>query len=84
MSVSPKNIITNNPYPGIRSFNVNESRLFFGREKQVQDLSNLLKKNHFAAISGASGSGKSSIVKAGVIPSFIEQNENADYIIFIV
>ncbi len=72
----------NNPYPGIRSFTVNESNLFFGREEQVKDLSKLLIKNHFAAVSGASGSGKSSVVKAGVIPWFLNKYSNSDYIVF--
>ncbi len=72
----------NNPYPGIRSFNVDENDLFFGREEQILDLANLLQKNHFSAISGASGSGKSSIVKAGIIPWFERNFENSDYIIF--
>ena len=71
-----------NPYPGIRSYNINESHLFFGREKQVNELSEIIKKNHFAAISGASGSGKSSIVKAGLIPKFVREFDNLEYIIF--
>jgi len=71
-----------NPYPGIRSFNVNESNLFYGREKQITDISELIKKHHFVAISGASGSGKSSIVKAGIIPWFLSEHKNANYLIF--
>lgn len=71
-----------NPYPGIRSFNVNERNLFFGREKQISDISKLLTKSHFVAISGASGSGKSSIVKAGIIPWFLNEFEDSNYIIF--
>ncbi|MBN2663021.1 MAG: hypothetical protein JXR68_05180 [Bacteroidales bacterium] len=81
MPGSPKKYVKN-PYPGIRSFNINESELFYGREKQIIDLSNLLKKSHFTAISGASGSGKSSIVKAGIIPWFLNEFENSDYIVF--
>ena len=71
-----------NPYPGIRSYNISESHLFFGREKQIEELSEIMKKNYFAAISGASGSGKSSIVKAGLIPKFVKEFDNLEYIIF--
>ncbi len=62
------NQLQNNPYPGIRSFEIEESHLFFGREEQINKLYKILKENHFIAITGASGSGKSSIVKAGLLP----------------
>jgi len=78
---SSSNKYIKNPYPGIRSFDVNESDLFFGREKQIKELTRLLKRNNFAVISGASGSGKSSLVKAGIIPKFLEEFENSDYLI---
>ena len=42
--------------------------MFFGRETQIDDLSSKLSKNHFLAVIGASGSGKSSLVKSGLIP----------------
>ncbi len=58
-----------NPYPGIRSFNFEESHLFFGREKQIEDLKQILAENAFLAITGSSGSGKSSLVKAGLLPN---------------
>ena len=82
MPSNPKNKYVKNPYPGIRSFNVDESHLFFGREKQIKEISETIKVNHFAAISGASGSGKSSIVKAGLIPLFLKEFDNLEYIIF--
>ncbi|MBN2892928.1 MAG: hypothetical protein JXL97_13760 [Bacteroidales bacterium] len=82
MPTNPQNKFVKNPYPGIRSFNIEESYLFFGREKQVSELSEIIKKNHFAAISGASGSGKSSIVKAGLIPNFLKEYQDLEYIIF--
>lgn len=56
------------PYPGLRPFERHESRIFFGREEQVDELLLRLKSHHFLAVLGASGSGKSSLVKAGLLP----------------
>ena len=56
------------PYPGLRSFERYESRIFFGRQQQVDELLVRLKQHHFLAVLGASGSGKSSLVKAGMLP----------------
>ncbi|UJS23068.1 NACHT and WD repeat domain-containing protein [Thiothrix winogradskyi] len=56
------------PYPGLRAFERYESRIFFGRQQQVDDLLARLKQHHFLAVLGASGSGKSSLVKAGLLP----------------
>ena len=58
-----------NPFPGLRSFEENEEYLFFGREKQIDDLLDQLEKTHFLAVIGTSGSGKSSLVKSGLLPS---------------
>lgn len=57
------------PYPGLRPFERHESRIFFGREKHVDELLARLKDHHFLAVLGASGSGKSSLVKAGLLPA---------------
>lgn len=56
------------PYPGLRAFERYESLVFFGREQQVDELLTRLKQHHFLAVIGASGSGKSSLVKAGLLP----------------
>jgi Novel STAND NTPase 1 len=58
-----------NPYPGLRPFTVEESHLFFGREGQSEIVLEYLAKNHFAAVTGASGSGKSSLIYCGLIPT---------------
>jgi WD40 repeat protein len=58
-----------NPFPGLRSFEEEEEYLFFGREKQIDELLNKLSKTRFLAVVGASGSGKSSLVKSGLLPS---------------
>jgi hypothetical protein len=58
-----------NPYPGLRPFDTSESLLFFGRDQQVLDLADRLSRNRFVAVLGLSGSGKSSLVRAGLIPT---------------
>ena len=57
-----------NPFPGLRPFNQEEDYLFFGREQQVAELVTLLRKQRFLAVTGTSGSGKSSLVRAGLLP----------------
>ncbi len=63
-----------NPFPGIRSFEIDESHLFFGREKQTDELVNRLKVTRFLAIVGPSGCGKSSLIKAGLVPELLESS----------
>lgn len=58
-----------NPFPGLRAFEEEEEHLFFGRERQVDELLQKLSVNHFLAVIGSSGSGKSSLVKSGLLPS---------------
>ncbi|MFB3132088.1 MAG: NACHT and WD repeat domain-containing protein, partial [Rhodothermales bacterium] len=59
----------NNPFPGLRPFRPEEAHLFFGREDQIADLVQRLRRNRFVAVVGASGSGKSSLVNAGLLPA---------------
>src|SRR5262249_39972238 len=56
-----------NPFPGLRPFRSDEHHLFFGREEQTAALLQLLRTNLFLAVVGTSGSGKSSLVRAGMI-----------------
>jgi hypothetical protein len=58
-----------NPYPGLRPFDSDESHLFFGRDEQVGELVRRLARHRFLAVLGVSGSGKSSLVRAGLIPA---------------
>jgi hypothetical protein len=58
-----------NPYPGLRPFETSEAHLFFGRDQQVLDLLDRLARNRFVAVLGLSGSGKSSLIRAGLIPA---------------
>ncbi len=57
------------PFPGLRPFDADEAHLFFGREGQSTELLRLLREHRFLAVLGSSGSGKSSLVRAGLLPS---------------
>lgn len=57
-----------NPFPGLRPFKQDEAHLFFGREGQSQSVLTSLYTHNFVAVTGASGSGKSSLIYCGVIP----------------
>jgi len=58
-----------NPFPGLRPFEENEDYLFFGRERHTDEILARLRTERFLAVVGPSGSGKSSLVRAGLIPS---------------
>jgi hypothetical protein len=58
-----------NPFPGLRPFETDEYRLFFGREGQADALIARLQRSRFLAVVGTSGSGKSSLVRAGLLPA---------------
>jgi WD40 repeat protein len=62
-----------NPYKGLRAFQAADARDFFGREKLVQRLVQHLgghdRPARFLAVVGPSGSGKSSVVNAGLVPA---------------
>jgi WD40 repeat protein/uncharacterized caspase-like protein len=56
------------PYMGLAAFGEDNSQYFYGREGLILELVHHLRDRSFLAVVGASGSGKSSIVQAGVIP----------------
>ncbi len=58
-----------NPFPGLRPFGIDESYLYFGREGQSDEVLSILEKNRFVNILGSSGTGKSSLMFSGVIPT---------------
>ena len=60
-----------NPFPGLRPFETDEYRLFFGREGQSDALLTRLQRSRFLAVVGTSGSGKSSLIRAGLMPALL-------------
>ncbi|WP_405721078.1 helix-turn-helix domain-containing protein [Streptomyces sp. NBC_01537] len=57
------------PYRGLARFEPGDRDLFFGRDRPVAELLELMREHRFAAVFGASGSGKSSLLRAGLIPA---------------
>ena len=68
----------NNPYRGLEPFEAKHSKLFFGRDEVIEKLSNEIHKpnRQLTIVTGISGSGKSSLVKAGLIPYLQNQKQN--------
>jgi len=67
--VTPAGTQRSNPFPGLRPFDETDDDLFFGRDAQVDDLVGRLRRRRFIAVVGTSGSGKSSLVRAGLFPA---------------
>ena len=66
---------TRSPYPGLEVFEEKDAPIYFGRDNEVQTLQQTLESlrreghgKHLVLVLGASGSGKSSLVRAGVVP----------------
>jgi WD40 repeat protein len=57
------------PYVGLRPFDVGDSPWFFGRDPDTQRMVEKLRRSPFLAVLGPSGSGKSSAVRAGLVPA---------------
>ena len=62
------------PYPGLRPFEMEEWSIFFGREPMIDQVIELLARQRLVVVHGASGSGKSSLIRAGVLPRLARQH----------
>jgi hypothetical protein len=56
------------PYVGLNAFHEEQHSLFFGRDRLLRRLTDLLGESRFLAVTGSSGSGKSSLVLGGFVP----------------
>jgi energy-coupling factor transporter ATP-binding protein EcfA2 len=56
------------PYPGLEAFREDRTQYFCGREEEIQQLQELFKVTSLVLVVGPSGSGKSSLVLAGLVP----------------
>ncbi|MGJ5676787.1 MAG: hypothetical protein ACR9NN_24825 [Nostochopsis sp.] len=71
------------PYLGLNKFEPGDKDKFFGREQWIIELSNDLEQNNLLLLIGASGSGKSSLVQAGLIP-FLSDQWGASQLVTII
>jgi len=66
--IKTRELITASPYKGLKKFEPEDSDRFFGRDQFIGGLVNDLEQTNFILLLGASGSGKSSVMRAGLIP----------------
>jgi hypothetical protein len=65
------------PYPGLRAFHQDEWAIFFGREEHADEVITKLGRHSLVLVHGSSGCGKSSLIRAGVMP-MLETNHQID------
>ncbi|MEH2056820.1 MAG: caspase family protein [Nostoc sp.] len=70
--------LENNPYQGLQSYDEKDSNLFFGRENRIEELYQKVVSNKqtLTVILGASGTGKSSLMKAGLLKRLRDSPEH--------
>jgi HEAT repeat protein len=64
----PPDLWPGSPFPGLRSFTTIDAPIFFGRGRETDELIERVSRHPFVAVVGASGSEKSSLVAAGLLP----------------
>ena len=62
--------LTDRPFVGLPAMTESDALLFFGRDKEIKETLDALKRTPIVLIQADSGSGKSSLVRAGVAPAF--------------
>lgn len=72
------------PYRGLHYFREQDAGFFFGRDQAITELQNKLQDHPFVALVGASGSGKSSVIRAGLLSQLRKQIDEPWEIITIV
>lgn len=75
--------LADNPFPGLRAFRTSEADVFFGRQRQIDDLLALIDRVPLVAVSGSSGCGKSSLVLAGLLRALeLRTRDGADDVLW--
>ena len=77
--ITTRKLISTSPYKGLKTFESKDKELFFGRDNFITTLINELEQSNLTLLLGASGSGKSSAIKAGLIP-WLEKKYGNEFI----
>ncbi|MEH2136971.1 nSTAND1 domain-containing NTPase [Nostoc sp.] len=81
--VTQRKLNKNSPYQGLKRFNFKDRDRFFGRDKLITRLFEAANRSSLSLVLGASGSGKSSVVRAGLIPELKKSLESQTFYDFI-
>jgi len=81
--ITQRELIKHSPYQGLKQFNSKDRDRFFGRDALIQQLLEAINSNRLTLVTGASGSGKSSLVRAGTIPELRKSLGNQKFYDFI-
>ena len=76
-TASPQSWQGGSPFPGLQAYSANYAEVFFGRSEQISTLLNRISQQiiygrAFCLVLGPSGSGKSSLINAGVVPNLMK------------
>lgn len=78
-SLAPTLAESSNPFVGLASFDETQSAIFFGRDQAARDLLQLVLSARVVIVSGGPGTGKSSLVRAGLAKAAAENADTADW-----
>jgi hypothetical protein len=78
---SPTLSEADNPFVGLAAFDEEKTKLFFGRASATTELLQLVLAKPLVVVSGASGTGKSSLVRAGLLARLAETENGADWLV---
>ena len=73
VEIKARELIEASPYLGLEKFGIDDHDKFFGRDRWIENLTEHLKKKNVLLLLGASGSGKSSLIQAGLVPALKNQ-----------
>lgn len=79
-SSKPLHLFSQNPFKGPVNYDLPDRRYFFGREKELKKLSELYQKLKVVVVRGDTGCGKTSLLKAGWVPSLIAEQTTPLYL----
>lgn len=71
-------VLRGGPYRFLDYFDVRDDAFFFGREKDVTNVAEMIKNNRLSVLFGRSGIGKTSLLRAGIMARFFKEAEDAE------
>jgi len=72
-SEAERQLSKENPWPGLCSFSEHSAAFFKGRDREIEELTRQVRRDVLSVLFGKSGTGKSSLLRAGLFPKFREK-----------